>query len=382
MKQWGLWTTCLPTVQPYYAVKCNPDPTFLSWLYRRGAAFDCASAREMLMVHEIFDRTKQPLGDQVLFANPCKTPHDIAVGRSLKVPWVTADSTEELLKLATAGYKPNVLLRIAVDDTGSSCPFSEKFGLPHTQLDSTIQEANTLGLSVTGLSFHVGSGSTNLHAFKEAIYKAKDIWSNLQVKGQVGVMDCLDIGGGWSPDPEVFKEQARLASVGMNYGLRPTRTIAEPGRFFAAPCYDLYVRVVGKKPRADGGWRYTLDESIYGQFSCIPFDHAKPRIARVRMNGAEAPRRQTPATVFGRTCDSLDWIANAESMDELEVGDWLYIPQMGAYTAATSTEFNGFPRPPVFETFDVPEDREVLWQETLTFPLANMLSVSKASEMR
>jgi ornithine decarboxylase len=334
----------------------------------------------MMMVHEIFDRTKQPLGDQVLFANPCKTSNDISVGRSLKVPWVTADSTEELLKLATAGYKPNVLLRIAVDDTGSSCPFSEKFGLPQTQIESCIREADALRIPITGLSFHVGSGSTNLHAFKEAIYQAKDLWSDLQVKGLVGTMHCLDIGGGWSPDEAIFKEQTRLASIGLNYGLRPARTIAEPGRFFAAPCYDLYVRVVGKKPRSGGGWRYTLDESIYGQFSCIPFDHATPKIARVRTSATEAPRRQTPAILFGRTCDSLDWIANAQSMDELEVGDWLYIPQMGAYTAATSTEFNGFPKPPVCETFDVPEERELDWQQTLTFPLANMLSVSQASE--
>ena len=29
----------------------------------------------------------------------------------------------------------------------------------------------------------------------------------------------------------------------------------------------------------------------------------------------------------------------------LEVGDWLYFPLMGAYTSATASEFNGFPKP-------------------------------------
>ena len=35
-------------------------------------------------------------------------------------------------------------------------------------------------------------------------------------------------------------------------------------------------------------------------------------------------------------------------MEELEVGDWLWFPAMGAYTRATASEFNGFPVPPVF----------------------------------
>jgi hypothetical protein len=36
-------------------------------------------------------------------------------------------------------------------------------------------------------------------------------------------------------------------------------------------------------------------------------------------------------------------------MEELEVGDWLWFPNMGAYTRATASEFNGFPSPPVFQ---------------------------------
>jgi hypothetical protein len=34
-------------------------------------------------------------------------------------------------------------------------------------------------------------------------------------------------------------------------------------------------------------------------------------------------------------------------MEELFVGDWLWFPNMGAYTRATASEFNGFPAPPI-----------------------------------
>lgn len=144
--------------------------------------------------------------------------------------------------------------------------------------------------------------------------------------------------------PEEFETAASLIAAQVRE--HPTiRFVAEPGRFMAAQSHDLFVRVIGKKPtKAKGGWRYTVDESLYGQFSCVPFDHAKPRWIRVRTEGEER-RKPTKAVLYGRTCDSVDFIAAAEQAEELEVGDWLWFPHMGAYTTVTSTEFNGFPKP-------------------------------------
>jgi ornithine decarboxylase len=47
--------------------------------------------------------------------------------------------------------------------------------------------------------------------------------------------------------------------------------------------------------------------------------------------------------VFGPTCDALDTISLAEQLPELEIGDYLYSENIGAYSAASSTHFNGFP---------------------------------------
>jgi hypothetical protein len=38
-------------------------------------------------------------------------------------------------------------------------------------------------------------------------------------------------------------------------------------------------------------------------------------------------------------------------MEELEIGDWLWFPQMGSYTNATANEFNGFPKPQALTVF-------------------------------
>lgn len=327
----------------------------------------------MVLIKEQFGN--QPLDSHILFANPCKTNSDISYAKQHSIPWVTADSIEEFVKMDQANYKPEVLLRIAVDDSNSSCPFGAKFGLEPSNVQKVAKIAKLMNFSITGLSFHVGSGSTSSWAFRNAVDISKEVWHGLRRDSLVSTFKTLDIGGGWSPDPTLFKEQARHAKEGLKFGDLPHQVIAEPGRFFAAPTHDLYVSVVGKKPRKGGGWRYTINESIYGQFSCIPFDHATPKFARLRLNPYETVRPKSPGILFGRTCDSLDWIANSESMEELEVGDWLYIPNMGAYTTSTSTEFNGFPKPECIQIEDAPKPYELLWLNNLTFPLASMMMV-------
>lgn len=37
------WSTSLPRVKPFYAVKCNPSPIMLETLAALGCGFDCAS---------------------------------------------------------------------------------------------------------------------------------------------------------------------------------------------------------------------------------------------------------------------------------------------------------------------------------------------------
>lgn len=339
-------------------------------MYNSKISFDCASAREI-------DLAMGSGKANILFANPCKTTRDIHKAKEVKVEIVTADSVEELEKMKNESYNAEILLRVAVDDSGSACPFNTKFGLLEDEVERVARNANRLNIPVVGLSFHVGSGSGSPKAFYDAVCTAKKIWSSLKQKGEVRQFKVLDIGGGWSHEHYPFILQARWAKKGLDEGIQPLHYIAEPGRFFAAPTHNLYTRVIGKKPRRDGGWRYTIDESIYGQFSCIPYDHAAPKLARISLNPSEEPRRKTAATIFGRTCDSLDWIAESASMEELEVGDWLYVPSMGAYTTATSTEFNGFPKPEVFLTEEEPIPTSVKWIDSIEYPLAKMLSVKQ-----
>ena len=339
------WKRGLPGVEPFYAVKCNPTPLLLNRLHAADIGFDCASEREL-------NEMRQLSTNKIVYANPCKSSRDIDVAKSMGAPVTVVDSVEEVEKLS--GYEGGALIRLAVDDSGSDMPFSSKFGASPERALKIADAASCLGLAIKGVSFHVGSGSQDKNAHSSAIHTAYSTLLKLSSLGH-SEANIIDIGGGYVTDPLRFWETAkyiRWAMLVVNEERRgsapPIRWIAEPGRFFAENSFDFFVQVIGKKSSSKG-WKYTIDDSLYGQFSNILFDHAKPTWVRVSTKESK-PRGFSTGVIFGRTCDSVDVIARAEYMEELEVGDWLWFPSMGAYTHATASEFNGFPKPEIFTT--------------------------------
>ena len=342
--QWQTWANTFPTIKPFYAVKCNPEPFLLQTLMNHGANFDCASLREVYDVK----KCSQPYdmgAPEILYAHPMKSERDIQTTSKLGIKTTVVDSVEECEKLEMCGWKGSTFLRVAVEDKGSKMPFSIKFG---ADKDEVKKIASKSQIPITGVSFHVGSGCGNPLQYKDAIeFAGGEIFNILRrYKHNPKV---IDIGGGFSSDPEVFLKTAKVIQDTIKNIPRNRVLIAEPGRFLAQPSQDLFVKVIAKKPGLGGkGFRYVIDESLYGHFSCIPFDHQTPPFIRVPMDDNRRGVNYTDAILFGRTCDSLDVIAKGK-MQELEVGDWLYFPLMGSYTSATASEFNGFPKPDLLE---------------------------------
>ena len=339
------WTTLLPQVRPFYAVKCNPDIMLMKWLKEAGAGFDCASGMELQKAAGLFD--SKTFAKSSIFANPCKPPRDLRVASEVGSGPTVVDSIEEVQKLAERGWTRGSLIRIAVEDHGSKMPFSKKFGAAVTDVPAISTIARSLGQEIKGISFHVGSGCLTPLQYTKAIQLA--LLSLNQITKEPKI---VDIGGGFEADTfhkAAAHIQHSIQSVPANL---PIQWIAEPGRYFAADFQDLFVPVIGKKAAANGkGWRYTIDESLYGQFSCIPFDRTTPSWLRIKsekeIESRQSTRKMSPGVLFGRTCDSVDMIAQTDHMEELHVGDWLWFPKMGAYTSVTATEFNGFPKPKI-----------------------------------
>mgnify|MGYP000247304610 CR=1 FL=1 len=123
--------------------------------------------------------------------------------------------------------------------------------------------------------------------------------------------------------------------------------IAEPGRYFVEKSHILVLNVIGKKREQyinkDTGKLeeiiiYYLNDGVYGSFNCIYFDHNNPVVLPFNERNNELHKSR----LFGPTCDSIDLISNDIMLPELAVGEWVYVENFGAYTVASSSNFNGF----------------------------------------
>lgn len=327
-------------------MKCNNDPVMMRWMkdLYPDMGFDCASLQEINEVLPIVPPTK------ILYAQPCKKSEDIKIAGAQGVETTVVDSVEEVEKLGEVKWDGEVMIRLLVRDGGSKQPFGKKFGSPLEWLPEIYDVAKAYKLNMTGYSFHVGSECGDPTQYRAALNDCK---SAEYVAKKYGFSTRLvDVGGGFVPDPRAFAAIAAQirAGIATNFTDPAVKVVAEPGRFLAEPTHTLYTTVIGKKPVwppakhiNEPAHRITIDESVYGSFSNIPFDGQKPTLERVKPTAHGELLR--PTVVFGRTCDSGDLISCDALLPELKVGDVLRVKNMGAYTTVTASEFNGFPKP-------------------------------------
>lgn len=180
-----------PRVEPFYAVKCNPDPLIVKTLAILGCNFDCASSTEIRLVEEA---TKDlPRKPDIVYANPCKARAHLIEAVCKGVRMVTFDNAVEIQKCAAVSKKIQLILRIITDDRGSRCRFSTKFGAPRYKWRPLLAAAKKYGLQVVGVSFHVGSGCRDATKYELALKDAREIFD--MAEKEFGMkMNFLDIG--------------------------------------------------------------------------------------------------------------------------------------------------------------------------------------------
>jgi len=333
----------LPKVQAYYAVKANPAPEIIHTLYRAGASFDVASMPEFLSVYENIKRLgakdrQDFIWDKIVYANPVKPKGTLEALDRYK-PLVTFDNPEELRKIKKHAPHAGLILRLRVPNTGSMVELSSKFGCDPGDAVDLVDEAFRVGLVVEGLSFHVGSQCTNFENFVQALNMAAAVMRESESRGHK--LEIIDIGGGF-PVPydrhvKPISELARkIKAEIVRLFPRDVQILAEPGRYLVATAATSVARVIGKAVR-DGKPCYYIDDSVYHTFSGIIFDHCQYHLKAFRKGPREI------SAVFGQTCDGLDTISQSEDLPELEIDDLVYSENIGAYSNASSTWFNGFP---------------------------------------
>ncbi len=334
----------LPRVQAYYAVKANPDAEIVRTLYKEGASFDVASMPEFKIVYQNIKsmpakQRQDWIWDKIIYANPTK-PTDTLEELNKYKPLVTFDNVEEIYKIKKHAPNAGLVLRLKVPNTGAMVELSSKFGANPGEAVDLILAADKVGLTVEGISFHVGSQTTNFDNYVQALALSANIFQEARDRGYTK-MNLLDIGGGFpAPYDDSVKPFPVLAKV-INNELerlfpKEIQILAEPGRFLAAVCGTSVASVIGKAVR-DGKTSYYINDGVYHTYSGIIFDHCKYPVKAFKKGPTSI------CCVFGPTCDALDVVSMAENLPDMQRGDLVYSVNIGAYSHASATYFNGFP---------------------------------------
>ena len=233
------WKQYFPRVEPFYAVKCNPDRVIVQTLLALGCNFDCASRNEIRLVQELAKDHALPNASaprsspEIIFANPTKARSHIIEAVCRGVTMMTFDNVAEVKKCASVSTKIQLILRIITDDSGSQCRLSSKYGAPKSRWRALLSAAKAHGMEVVGVSFHVGSGCRDASRYELALKDARELFD--LAEAEYGFkMTVLDIGGGFPGE---------------------THSLWNPADIFGDPTADpAKTEVITRK--------YTIDEEI------------------------------------------------------------------------------------------------------------------------
>lgn len=346
--QYRRLAAALPRVDLHYALKPLPAPAVVAALAEAGSFFDLATSGEVDVV-----RNAKIAPERCIHTHPIKRDRDIRDALDYGVTIFVADNPDEIRKFTKFRERAALLLRVSFRSPDAVCDLSRKFGCDPEAVPALLKLARDLGIRVRGLSFHVGSQAADPAKYIEATRVCRDLLAAATAAG-LGSFDMLDIGGGFPVDYgkpvmpiEEFCAPIRAELATLPQGMR---VIAEPGRYIAAPAAIGIATVMGRAHR-EGRWWYYLDDGLYGSYSGQLYDHARYPVDSLRGG------KRLPSVLAGPTCDSIDVVNDHIDLPELRAGDLVVGRMMGAYTWASATDFNFFPKARLVAVNLTPGDR-------------------------
>lgn len=341
-------TSLLPEARIFYAVKANPAPQVIARLKKLGASFETASIAE---VNLCLEAGVSP--NDILYGNPIKSPEAIEAAYQQGITLFTFDSLQELEKIAS--YAPNayVICRIHSSGHGALWPLSRKFGCTRDQAVEWMIAAKAMALNPAGISFHVGSQQTHIHAWEHAIIEAAHIFKMLAEEHIF--LQILNVGGGYPvcyrnyPHPPIAGIGKTIQRCLQHYFPQGTPDLfIEPGRFLVAEAGILETEVLLVTYRGKGQqkkrWVY-LDAGKYNGFT-------ETEVTEFELITDKDGEFAAPVVLAGPTCDSMDIIYEKKEYRlplTITIGDKLHFLSAGAYTHSyASIYFNGFPPLPIY----------------------------------
>jgi len=339
IKQIKNWDNTLHWIQPFYAIKANPSNEIIKTIMNpetilnNEIGFDSASVEELHLALKYKKSSKN-----IIYTNPHIIPHEKNSMSELlpKINVKVVDNLCELKKIIEYEIKTELLIRLISNIYDATVQFDTKFGCTIEEGFEIIEYANKHNIKIKGISFHIGSGGdfSRKDAYKIAIQYAEPILKYLEVILKIE-KPILDIGGGLLYDTNLEEALGWTKELSQKYTI-----ISELGRYYAEPSYHLAVQVIGQTKRG-----VYLDNGLYHELNVYNWEKWRlPKLTHyydTNSDTIEQVKDFNKIKIFGPTCDSMDTINECDFPSEFEIGDWIFLHNMGAYTSAGKVDFNG-----------------------------------------
>ncbi|XP_013408883.1 ornithine decarboxylase isoform X3 [Lingula anatina] len=350
------WVKLMPRVKPFYAVKCNNTEPVVKTIAALGAGFDCASSAEFQQV------LNQGVGtDRIIYAHPCKDPQDIKRASEQGVDLMTFDNKYELIKIQSLFPDARLVLRICPQVNKGVYEYGEMYGCAVDQCKVLLEKAKEMTLVVVGVSFHIGGFCFDSMAYQNTIRLCREIFDEAKAIGYN--FSLLDIGGGFPgyavKGKPTFADVAKDINTALDEYFPKEENvvvIAEPGTYYVQSAFTLALRVIGKRVQRSApsdkdpeqSYVYYLNDGMHGAFLFTMPSYVERLNAEFYVFKEKDKMPVYQSTLWGPTLSPTDLLVQNILLPELDIGDWLYVPNMGAYTTVLATSFNGIARPELF----------------------------------
>jgi ornithine decarboxylase len=319
-----------------YAVKCNPNPLILKALYEAGIRhFDTASLAEIAQVRELFRDAECYFMHPVKMRSAIKTADEVYA-----VEHFVVDHMDELYKVldSAGGEGLAILVRIATPSAGAAYDLSAKFGARPAEAVELLTAIKAEGCQA-GVAFHVGSQCLLPRAYRTALSIVGEVIDAAKVD-----IHYLDVGGGFPSSylgieaPPLDEFIAEIEDGVRDLKLRRDCVLmCEPGRALVAAGMSLVVQVQLRKDDA-----LFINDGVYGSLSETVTARLRFPARRIRLTEADTDEMMD-FTIYGPTCDNTDQLPLPVRLPaDMREGDWIEFGQIGAYSNALASRFNGF----------------------------------------
>ena len=331
-----------------YSVKANSNLAILAALQAQGAGFDIVSGGELY-------RVLAAGGDprSIVFSGVGKTEAEIRFALEQQIHSFNCESEAEIGLISRIavelGRTAAIAIRVNPDVDAITHPYistglrEHKFGVDIGAAETIYARVAGLpGLSVEGVSCHIGSQLLDVEPLLESAGKALALVGRLRARG-IPIRN-LDLGGGLgvayrpserAADIDIFIDRLRPKLEGLGLTL-----MLEPGRSIVAEAGLLLTRVLLVK--GNGQKTFVIVDGAMNDLIRPALYQAHHEIVPVQQSGAGCT---VHADVVGPICETGDFFARSRELPQVNPGDLLAIQTAGAYGFVLASNYNSRPRP-------------------------------------